>query len=235
MSIYYGRFQPHKLANSQLYIQRSGTTVSLCPDLSSNALNFTQGVAANQPTLGASSIIFTTNDFMNNTTANVFSSINTGRIYFSGFYATAGGLNNIILASADTATANHFFDFRIDTSGRLAIITRTASGSNIDSLQGNTVLVNDEYYHGWIETNGSTWTAKLNGVTQTISVVLGSNAGRFFNDVPNRDNLTIGASVRNTTLFGNAKINKVYFNSGTISATDHWKLERFFENPLNYV
>lgn len=235
MSVYFGNFNPSKLANSQLYIQRSGATISLCPDLSSNALNFIQPTAVSQPFMATLTIQFASGDFMYNNTPNVFGSINAGRIYFSGIFNTVGGLNNIILASADTATANHFFDFRIDTTGRLSIVTRTASGSNIDSLQGDTVLVNNEYYHGWIDTDGSTWTAKLNGVTQTFSVVLGSNAGRFFNDVPNRDNLTIGASVRSTTLFGNAKINKVYFNSGTISATDHWKLERFFENPLNYV
>jgi len=235
MSVYFGQFNPSKLANSQLYIQRSGTTVSLCPDLSSNALNFTQGVAANQPFLGTLSIQFTTNDFMNNTTANVFSSINTGRIYFSGFYNTTGSQQNIILSSSDTATSNHWFDLRIDATGKLNIVARWASGANAFVLQGNTVLLNDDYYYGWIETNGSTWTAKLNGSTQTLTATTGSNNGFFFNDIPNRDNLTIGALIRASPLYGGANINKVYFNSGTISATDHWKLERFFENPLNYV
>lgn len=235
MSIYFGEFQPHKVANTQLYIQRKDSTVSLCTDYSPNGYNFTQGTAVNQPFLATLTIQFSSGDFMINNTANVFSGDNSGRIYFSGIYNTTGGLNNIILSSADTATVNHFFDFRIDTSGRLSIVTRTASGSNIDSLQGNTVLSHDDYYHGWIDTDGVTWTAKLNGITQTLSVILGSNSGRFFNDVPNRDNLTIGASIRSTPLYGAAKINKVYYNNGTISAIDHWKLERFFENPLNYI
>jgi hypothetical protein len=233
MSIYFGEFQPHKVANTQLYIQRKDSTVSLCEDYSANGYDFTQGTAMNQPTLGTNSINFTSPQFMINNTANVFSGDNSGYIFFSGYFNNSG--LNIILSSSDVPTNNHFFHFRIALSGKLEIVARWASGANAFVLEGDTVITNGSYYHGWISTNGSTWTAKINGSTQTLTATQGSNNGFFFDDIPNRDNLTIGAVIRSTPLYGSAQINKVHYVSGSHSALDVWKIEQFMSNPLNYI
>lgn len=232
-SFYFGKFKPHLVTNTQLYIQRKDSTVSLCPDYSPNGFNLTQAVALQQPTLSANSIDFSTNDFMINNTANVFSGDNSGYIFFSGYYNSVGSTVNIILASCDATANTDLFYVGINASGQVRILS--IFGGVTNNLNGNTVLTNGQFYHGWINTNGTTWTAKLNGITQTLTVSSGSNNGGFFNDIPNRDNLTIGALIRLTNVFGDAQINKIHYVSGSLSAIDLWKLEQFFSNPLNYI
>ena len=231
MSIYFGNFRPDKVTNTQLYIQRKDSTVSLCPDYSVNGYDFTQGVALQQPTLGVDSIDFTTNDFMINNTANVFSGDNSGYIFFSGYFNSASA--NYILASNDLATNNDFITILINASGQFQSNFREGTTNNI--IVGNTILTNGQYYHGWIRSNGSVTTAKLNGVSQTLTVISGSNNGFWFNDISNRDNLVIGAQIRSTPLYGSAQINKVHYVSGSPTAIDIWKIEQFMSNPLNYI
>jgi hypothetical protein len=234
MSIYFGEFQPHKVPNTGLYIQRKDSTVSLCPDYSPNGYNFAQAVAANQPSLSANSIDFTTNDFMINNTANVFSGDNSGYIFFSGYFNSAAV--NRIISSADNGSAFlRRFDILINnTNNKIQLNVRNGGVSaNVITLD-TTVLTNGDYYYGWIRSDGSVYTAKLNGVTQTIVASL-SNDGVWFSGVTSRDNLVIGAIIGTSIAYGSAQINKVHYVSGSPSALDVWKIEQFFSNPLNYI
>lgn len=234
MSIYFGNFQPHKVPNTGLYIQRKDSTVSLCTDYSPNGYDFTQGVAANQPTLGANSIDFATNDFMINNTANVFSGDNSGYIFFSGYFNNTAV--NRIISSADNGSAFlRRFDILINTTNNKIQLNVRNGGvaANVITLD-TTTLTNGQYYYGWIRSNGSVYTAMLNGVSQTIVASL-ANDGVWFSGVTSRDNLAIGAIVGTTTAFGNAQINKVHYVSGSLSALDVWKIEQFMSNPFNYI
>jgi hypothetical protein len=234
MSIYFGEFQPHKVPNTGLYIQRKDSTVSLCEDYSVNGYDFAQGVAANQPTLSANSIDFTTNDFMINNTANVFSSDNSGYIFFSGYFNSAAV--NRIISSADNGSAFlRRFDILLNqTNGKIQLTVRNGGASPNTITLDTTTLTNGDYYYGWIRSDGSVYTAKLNGVTQTIVASL-SNDGVWFSGVTSRDNLVIGAIIGTSIAYGSAQINKIYYVSGTLSAIDLWKIEQFFSNPLNYI
>jgi hypothetical protein len=167
---------------------------------------------------------------MSRTVANAFSGDTGGYIFFSGYYVS--GSVNFILSSADNATNNNIFYIGLNLSGELRILS--IIGATVNNLNGNTVISNGQYYHGWVHTDGFVWTANLNGVTQTLTATSGSNNGFFFNDVPNRDNLAIGSILRNTPLYGNTQVNKLYYNNTALSASDLWKTEQFFANPLNY-
>jgi hypothetical protein len=231
MSIYFGEFQPHKVANTGLYIQRKDSTVSLCEDYSSNGYDFTQGVAANQPSLGPNSIDFSTNDFMLHSVSDAFVSDNSGYIFFSGYFNNAAV--NRIFTSADNSVANKYIELQVTTGGliRFSVINTTSS-----IYTGNTVISNGAFYHGWIHTNGTTTTMMVNGISQTVTIT-GSAAlnGQWFNDVSGRDNLAIGAIILSTPVYGSAQINKVHYVSGSPSAIDVWKIEQFMSNPLNYI
>ena len=232
-SFYFGKFKPHLVTNTQLYIQRKDSTVSLCTDYSVNGFNLTQGVAVNQPTLGANSIDFSTNDFMINNTANVFSGDNSGYIFFSGYFNNAAV--NRILTTCDNGSA-FLRQFSLNISSILSkvqIAVRNGGTQNNITLD-TTTLTNGQYYYGWIRSNGSVYTAMLNGVSQTIVASL-ANDGVWFSGVTSRDNLVIGAIVANTTAFGSAQINKIHYVSGSLSAIDLWKIEQFMSNPLNYI
>ena len=230
-SFYFGKFKPHLVANTQLYYQRKDSTVSLCPDYSPNGFNLTQGVAVNQPSLGANSIDFSTNDFMINNTANVFSSDNSGYIFFSGYFNNAAV--NRIFTSADNSVNNKYLELQITTGGLARFVVANTTTS---IYTGNTVISNGAFYHGWIQTNGTTTTMMVNGISQTVTIT-GSAAlnGQWFNDVSGRDNLAIGAIILSTPAFGSAQINKVHYVNGSLSAIDLWKIERFMSNPLNYI
>jgi hypothetical protein len=231
---YNGSFNPRFLSGTQLYFAKNTATVSSWNDQSPNGFNLTQAVALQQPTIGTNSVDFVPNKFMSRTVANAFSGDNSGIIFFNGIYNSSGGIDNIIFASSATSNNNHFFYIRITTSGKLGVVVRTASGANIDVLEGDTILTNGQSYHGWAMTNGSVWTAKLNGTNQTITATNGSNSGKFFSSIPNRANISVGASIRNVSLFGNLGLNKLYYNNTALSASDLWKTEQFFANPLNY-
>ncbi len=230
---YNGAFNPKYLTGTQLYFAKNTATVSSWNDQSPNGYNLSQAVALQQPTIGANSVDFDgTNDFMSRNVANAFSGDTQGYIFFSGYYNNTGV--NRILTSADNGTA-FFYQFALNVSNvtnKIGLAVRNG-GSQNNIILNTTTLTNGAYYYGWIRSNGSAYTAMLNGVSQTITTTL-ANDGRWFNFVTLRDNLSIGAIIGTSTAFGNAQVNKIYYNNTAISASDLWKTEQFFANPLNY-
>jgi hypothetical protein len=229
---YNGAFNPKFLSGTQLYFAKNSATVSSWNDQSSNGFNLTQAVALQQPTIGTNSVDFVPNQFLSRTVANAFSGDTGGYIFFSGYYNNS--TVNRIFASADIGTAFLYrFDILISqVTNKVALSVRNGGTINTIVLD-TTTLTNGAYYYGWIRSNGSSYTAMLNGVSQTITTTL-ANDGRWFNFVTLRDNISIGAIIGTTTAFGNAQVNKLYYNNTALSASDLWKTEQFFANPLNY-
>lgn len=230
-SFYFGKFKPHLVTNTQLYIQRKDSTVSLCPDYSPNGYNLSQAVAVNQPTLSANSIDFDgINDFMINNTADAFIGDSSGYIFFAINHITSQRLD--ILTSSDVATNNH--DFRLVSSAstnKITLIVRQAGVNNTIVLD-TTTLING-FNYGWIRSDGSSFSGMVNGVSQTINATIDN--GDWFDSVTNRDNIAIGATIRLSPLYGTGGINKVHYVSGTLSAIDLWKIEQFMSNTENYI
>ena len=229
-SFYFGKFKPHLVTNTQLYIQRKDSTVSLCPDYSANGYDFTQAVAVNQPTLGVDSIDFTTNDFMINNTANVFSGDSSGYIFFA-FYHISGQRMDI-LTSSDNGTDNDFFRLLSANSDNKIRLRINISGT-LNSIILDTTTLSTGFHYGWVRTDGSSFSGIVDGVSQTINATLDN--GNWFDSVANRDNLVIGATIRLTHIYGEGGINKIHYVSGSLSASDIWKIEQFMSNPLNYI
>jgi hypothetical protein len=224
---YNGSFNPKFLTGTQLYFAKNTATVSSWNDQSSNGFTVTQGTALNQPTIGANSVNFVPNQFMSRTVANAFSGDNSGYIFFSGYYVS--GSVNRLFSSSDVATVNHNIAVSVLSTGQVAIFTTISGAANL--VQGNTILTNGSYFYGYVYSNGSSYTISVNGVIQTLT---GTNTGSWFNDVVNRDNIVIGALIRSIPIYGSCNVNKLYYNNTALSASDLWKTEQFFANPLNY-
>jgi hypothetical protein len=232
---YNGAFNPKFLSGTKLYFAKNTATVSSWNDQSPNGYNLSQAVALQQPTIGANSVDFDgVDDSMINNTSNVFSSDTQGYIFFS-FYHTLGEIQ-YLLASADNLTNN--FNFRVLAGG--TVINKIRLQVMTDSLNNNFItldtseLVNG-FNYGWIRSDGTSYFGSLNGVIQSISTTL-SNDGKWFSSIPNRDNLSIGGWFRLSTTgrFTPLRLNKLYYNNTALSASDLWKTEQFFANPLNY-
>ena len=229
---YNGSFNPRFLSGTQLYFAKNSATVSSWNDQSSNGYNLSQAVALQQPTIGANSVDFVPNQFMSRTVANAFSGDTGGYIFFSGYYNNTG--INRILSSCDVST-NFLYQFALNVNSIISkvVLTIRNGGTANNITLDTTTLTNGAYYYGWVRSNGSTYTAMLNGVSQTITTSL-ANDGRWFNFVTLRDNLTVGAIIGTSTAYSYAQVNKLYYNNTSLSASDLWKTEQFFANPLNY-
>jgi hypothetical protein len=229
---YNGAFNPKFLSGTQLYFAKNSATVSSWNDQSSNGFTVTQGTALSQPTIGTNSVDFTTNDFMSRTVANVFSGDTIGSVFFSGYVNTLG-TNQIYLTSGDTGSVTRFIFFGIGTLNRL--VFQINNGGTTTALLGTTVLTTGDYFSAEIRQDGTGIRMFINGVEETITVASGANATNLWWNLPTlRDNLVIGALIRSTNAFGEAKINKIYYNNGSLSASDLWKVREFMKNPLNY-
>jgi hypothetical protein len=231
---YNGSFNPKYLSGTQLYFAKNTATVSSWNDQSSNGYDLSQAVALQQPTIGANSVDFDgNNDFMIRLVSNVFGSDTQGYIFFSGYYNNF--TQNRILTSCDNASSFlRRFDININNTNSKFQLNIRNGGASINTVTFNTTtLTNGQYYYGWIRSDGSSYSGMLNGVSQAITTTL-ANDGRWWSFVTLRDNLVIGAISAATTVFGSAQVNKLYYNNTSLSASDLWKTEQFFANPLNY-
>jgi hypothetical protein len=229
---YNGAFNPKYLSGTQLYFAKNTATVSSWSDQSSNGYDLSQAVALQQPTIGANSVDFVPNQHLFRNVANAFSGDTGGYIFFSGYYNNTG--QNRILTSADNGTA-FSYQFALNVSNltnKIGLAVRNG-GSQNNIILNTTTLTNGAYYYGWIRSDGSTYSGMVNGISQTITTTL-ANDGRWWNFVTRRDNLVVGAIIGTSTAFGTARVNKLYYNNTAISASDLWKTEQFFANPLNY-
>jgi hypothetical protein len=228
---YNGSFNPKYLSGTQLYFAKNTATVSSWNDQSPNGYDLSQVVALQQPTIGTNSVDFVPNQFMSRNVADAFSGDSEGYIFFAINHIT--NQSNNILTSSDNATNNH--DFRLLSSSVLApnkitLVVRQSGVNNIVTLD-TTTLING-FNYGWVRSNGSFFSGMVNGVSQSINATI--NNGDWFDSVINRDNLVIGATIRLSSIYSNGGVNKLYYNNTSLSASDLWKTEQFFANPLNY-
>lgn len=221
-------FHPLNLKGSQLYFAKNTATPSLWNDQSTNAYDLSQGVATQQPIISANSVDFDgVNDTLIRNISNPFYSDTLGTFMFSGIYNNAGV--NRIFASGDIAGLNRWLAFSI-VSGKVGFYWNQA-GTQQNITLDTTTLTNGQYYYVIIQSDNSTFTGSVNGVAQTIT---GTNNGTWFNSIGNRDNLSIGSLIRSTTLYGFARVNKIYYNNTVLSPTNLTKLNTFFSDPNNY-
>jgi hypothetical protein len=226
---YNGAFNPKYLSGTQLYFAKNSATVSSWNDQSSNGYDISQGVALQQPTIGANSVDFVPNQFLSRTVANAFSGDTGGYIFFSFYHIS--GQRMEVFSSADNATNNHIIRLVSFAATNKLTLVLVVSGV-INNVTLDTTVLSTGYHYGWIRSNGSSFSGMIDGVSQTINAT--SNNGNWFSSVANRDNISVGARLSSTTLYGTGGVNKLYYNNTALSTSDLWKTEQFFANPLNY-
>jgi hypothetical protein len=228
-----GGFHPAKISGTQLYFSKNNASVSSWPDGSPNKFNLRQETAIQQPTISANSVDFDgIDDVLFRNISDPFISDTQGVIFFS-FYFTLG-VNQNLLASADNATNN--FNFRLVAVSANKITLQVMT----DSLNNNLITLNTSelvngYNYGYVGSNGTSYFGSLNGVPQTMLPTL-LDDGKWLSSIPNRDNISIGGWLRNTTTgrYTSTKSNKIYYNNTALSSADLAKLETFFSDPNNY-
>jgi hypothetical protein len=231
---YNGSFNPKFLSGTQLYFAKNSATVSSWNDQSPNGFNLTQAVALQQPTIGANSVDFDgSNDVLFNTQSSPFTSHTQGIFFFSG-YITSGVVNNFfnISLSSTGLIGRNRFTIDTTTAGNIRFFIRDSSLNN--NFQTNDTF-SSGYIYGYVVSNGSGYTVYVNGSARTLTFTNGTNNGNWFNFVGTTDRMSIGGVFTNSTVvYFQAKVNKLYYNNTALSASDLWKTEQFFANPLNY-
>jgi len=138
------------------------------------------------------------NDYLSNATANWRSGDTAGTLERM-FRSSSTANNQTLFASADTGTDTSFLWIYVaQTTGLVTISTQDAAGT-VNTVSGSTNICDGKDHHIVVTTNGSAWVIFIDGVTESLSVVAGSNTGDWLGDVTLRDNLTIGAITRTST------------------------------------
>lgn len=230
---YNGAFNPKYLSGTQLYFAKNSATVSNWNDQSPNGYDLSQAVALQQPTIGANSVDFDgSNDVLVRTQTSPFISHTQGVFFFSG-YIVGGVTQRFINVSLSTATQGRSrFGIEVTAAGNIRFVIRDPSLDN--AFQTNDTF-GSGYVYGYIVSNGSTYTVNVNGSSRTLSFLNGINDGKWFDYVGATNRISIGGLFTGSTvLYTQDQVNKLYYNNTVLSASDLWKCEQFFANPLNY-
>jgi hypothetical protein len=101
----------------------------------------------------------------------------------NGLYCILGyGVNDVANNSAFLIGARR--TTATGTGTYMAINTRTTNGGTNNGVSGTTTpLVAGVWMHAIVETNGTTWAMRINGVTQTMTAWVGSNTGDWLGDI----------------------------------------------------
>lgn len=120
-----------------------------------------------------------------------------------------------ILGAFDDATNTRYLQLRyVSSDNKLYLYARNAD--TVDYFSSDSTFQTSVWYHVAITSDGSSWALFIDGQPADITVVGGSNSGRWFGDISGIDNITIGATN------GLSLLN--YF-SGTISGVKIWDRE----------
>ena len=87
----------------------------------------------------------------------------------------------------------------------LSINTRTTHGGTNNGVSGTTTpLAAGAWTYCEVETNGTTWSMRVNGVTQTITAWFGSNTGDWLGDLSGSDHRLVVGNNYNANAIGTA-------------------------------
>lgn len=227
-------FNPRQLDATQMYLRKDLATVSSWLGITRN---FIQPTGTQQPTLAANSVDFDgVNDVMYYNDSNSFGGDTSGVMFFSG-YITSGTSNGFFYKSSSTATAGRF-SFQLVFNGgavnKIQVTIRDASLS-VNNVFRSTNTPPNGYVYGYIMSNGSNYILSLNGVTEVLSFVSGSDNGLWMNAIGVTDYLSIGGIYTGSTvLYNPAKVNKLVYHSGVPSALTLQQMNTFMSIPTNY-
>ncbi len=104
-----------------------------------------------------------------------------------------------LFTTADEGDATTYFKFGVRSTNQLRFDLLDAGAGN-DGIYGDTNVKDGNWHMGAVTADGSTWVLYTDdGNVEGLTVGAGSNTGEWFDQVVNRDNVVIGARIRNTT------------------------------------
>jgi len=182
---------------------------SVIPVFDATGLNGKPAVAFNEDVLSVS-------------IADAFSTISTGCVVAVVEFANSG--SNAVWASADTGNDRYYMqgglfgdDLRMQSNNG----SFSADVTYADLTPPATVAIE------WVST-GSAWQIRVDNTLETLTTSDGTNNGRWWSGVSNRDNFTIGASIRQGEVpAGNRLDGKIAFlmvTDGELDSTERTDL-----------
>ena len=241
------KFLPNKAPNLGLWLESDwgvtkdgGNATNAWLDRSLNAYNFTQAVGANQPIWtagefgGNAGIIFDgVNDSLEISVSNPFSTTQNFS-FFAVHKSLVNDNDQNYFGMGDLGSSDLFLlakgdNTNIRTNG---VRVATVLTGTLNEVAGGTSLNDNLAKLITIESNGSAWSARLRGVSETLTVVTGggSNSGNAPGDFITLDNITIGMFRRSGIGFARSNFAAILFYTSQISAADRTNVENYLIN-----
>ena len=226
---YSSAFHPSQLTGGQLYLRKDQASGSSWISDIGTARDFVQGTASQQPIISTNSVDFDgVNDIQIHTENNAFIGDSSGIIFFSGYNT---GNTQRVISSADNSSLTNWLGFSV-FNNKIGVYVDTGSGTRF--VQSSDTIGVGAYYWGAIESKSGQYNFWVNGSTSVPSVVSGSNDGAFFSSVALRNTIELGGTLRSSTLYGDAKINKIYYNNTALTPTEITNVNTFMSDPTNF-
>jgi hypothetical protein len=139
------------------------------------------------------------------------------------FNTSNTGATKFIFASGDEAAGSKYIGFYIRTSNLLAI--HQTDSITPSSVQGSTVVTDGRMHFVTFVSTDTEWIIHLDGGTESLTVLDGTNNGKWFSDTANRDNVSIGVEILDTRIgYFIGTIGDVLYHSKALSLAEHIKL-----------
>lgn len=244
-------WQPTDIAGCQLWLDAhdldgtggvnhgvaSGAKVATWVDKSRNGRNMTQATEGSKPTYtyngtvlvgsntyrpvvqfaGGTHLSSTT--LLTGTSGTVIAAFNISSL--TGFQA--------LLSAADEADADHYVSmspYFHATGPKVAVMQK--NGDTTDWVLGSTeTLAATPYIMVW-QSSGTAYALRVNGTDQTESAASGTNSGDWWDDVTGVDNITVGATKKNSvTDVLTAYVGEVIVYDSALSAAQLARVEAY--------
>lgn len=135
-------------------------------------------------------------DYVSKSVADYRSNDLKGSI-FALFNTSSFSNDQTLLCSADTSVSNKLVHcFVENSSSKLKL--QVQNGGSINQIEVDETLFVDKWYFCGVASDGNNYFTYLNGDIKTFSITFGSDDGSWFNFVDGRDNLVIGANIRDS-------------------------------------
>lgn len=141
--------------------------------------------------------------------------------------ASSNVTSGLLFGSGDEAAAAERFDIDFAAGSHIALVYQKSGGALFLGTGDTTLSTGVPYVYSFLS-DGSTYTAFVNGVAQTLTVGSGSNNGDWWGDTAGLlDNISIGGLKTNAEFSGGGDIAAVLvYDSVTLSADSRRYIER---------
>ena len=114
---------------------------------------------------------------------------------FAWIYPDVVNSHGGIFSAGYTADTTTYFDFYLSSSAKLGIQQREGSPAG-GGVEGDTSLTASTWQSVAVVSDGTAWALYVNGTAQSLTASGAANAGEWFADTPNLNNITIGTLLR---------------------------------------